>query len=116
MNIHGSSVPVNVHDFLGQALGKAIPYGVSTTVDIEGHAFSAKCPPGDFIRVGIREHAMAAILNGIVLHGSWRPYGSTYPVFSDYLRPALRLAALMKLPTIMVFTHGRRRRTNSPTG
>lgn len=77
----------------------------STTVDIEGHAFSTKNPQGDFIRFGIREHAMAAILNGIALHGSWRPYGSTYLVFSDYLRPALRLAALMKLPTILVFTH-----------
>lgn len=77
----------------------------STTVDIEGQAFSATCPQGDFIRFGIREHAMAAILNGIALHGSWRPYGSTYLVFSDYLRPALRLAALMKLPTIMMFTH-----------
>jgi len=77
----------------------------STTVDIPGGMFSARRPEGDFIRFGIREHAMTAILNGIALHAAWRPYGSTYLVFSDYLRPALRLAALMKLPTILVFTH-----------
>ncbi|MGV8968700.1 MAG: transketolase family protein [Cellulomonas sp.] len=77
----------------------------STTVDIPGVAFSATAPQGEFIRFGIREHAMTAILSGIALHGAWRPYGSTYLVFSDYLRPALRLAALMKLPTILVFTH-----------
>ena len=48
---------------------------------------------------------MAAILNGIALAGPWRPFGSTYLVFSDYLRPAMRLAALMRLPVLYVFTH-----------
>ncbi|OZM76536.1 transketolase [Pseudonocardia sp. MH-G8] len=65
--------------------------------------------PGDFagrtIHFGIREHGMAAALNGIALHGGLRPFGSTFLVFSDYLRPALRLSALMRLPVIYVFTH-----------
>ena len=57
------------------------------------------------IRFGVREHAMGAILNGMVLHKGLRPYGGTFLVFADYLRPAIRLAALMKLPVIYVFTH-----------
>jgi transketolase len=57
------------------------------------------------IRFGIREHAMGAILNGMALHGGVRPYGGTFLVFSDYMRPAIRLAALMEQPTIYVFTH-----------
>src|SRR6185436_13617203 len=54
---------------------------------------------------GIREHAMGSILNGIVLHGNTRPYGGTFLIFSDYMRPAVRLAALMKAPAIYVWTH-----------
>lgn len=65
--------------------------------------------PGDYagrtIHFGIREHAMAAVMNGISLHGGLRPFGSTFLVFADYLRPALRLSALMKQPVIYVFTH-----------
>ncbi|WP_419818940.1 transketolase [Glaciibacter flavus] len=62
-------------------------------------------PYGRVLHFGIREHAMAAILNGIVLHGNTRPYGGTFLIFSDYQRPSLRLAALMKAPTILVWTH-----------
>ncbi|MBI5968534.1 MAG: transketolase [Deltaproteobacteria bacterium] len=54
---------------------------------------------------GVREHAMGGILNGIALHGGFLPYGSTFLVFSDYMRPAIRLAAMMKLHLIYVFTH-----------
>jgi transketolase len=54
---------------------------------------------------GIREHAMGGILNGMALHGGLRPYGSTFLVFSDYMRPSIRLAALMRAPVIYVFTH-----------
>jgi transketolase len=54
---------------------------------------------------GIREHAMGAILNGLSLHGGIRPFGATFLVFSDYMRPALRLASLMEQPVIYVFTH-----------
>jgi transketolase len=70
---------------------------------------STKMFPGDWygrtLHFGIREHGMGAILNGIVLHGGTRPYGGTFLVFSDYMRPSVRLAALMKLPVIYVWTH-----------
>ena len=62
-------------------------------------------PYGRTLHFGIREHGMGAILNGIALHGGTRPYGGTFLVFSDYMRPAVRLAALMKLPVIYVWTH-----------
>jgi transketolase len=77
----------------------------STTVEVDGARFSASNPGGEFIRFGIREHAMAAILSGIALHGPWRPFASTYLVFSDYMRPSIRLAALMGLGAVYVFTH-----------
>ncbi|MEQ7005293.1 transketolase [Actinopolymorpha sp. B17G11] len=60
---------------------------------------------GRVLHFGVREHAMGAVLNGIALHGGTRPYGGTFLVFSDYMRPAVRLAALMKLPVIYVWTH-----------
>jgi transketolase len=62
-------------------------------------------PYGRTLHFGVREHVMGAILNGITLHGGTRPYGGTFLVFSDYMRPAVRLAALMRLPTIYVWTH-----------
>ncbi len=62
-------------------------------------------PYGRTLHFGIREHAMGAILNGITLHGPTRPYGGTFMTFSDYMRPAVRLAALMELPTTYVWTH-----------
>ncbi|MGH3829846.1 MAG: transketolase [Pseudonocardiaceae bacterium] len=62
-------------------------------------------PYGRTLHFGVREHAMGAILNGIVLHGPTRPYGGTFLIFSDYMRPAVRLAALMKAPAIYVWTH-----------
>lgn len=60
---------------------------------------------GRVLHFGIREHAMAAILNGIALHGNTRAFGGTFLIFSDYMRPAVRLAALMKTPSIFVWTH-----------
>ena len=60
---------------------------------------------GRVLHFGIREHAMGAILNGIVLHGKTRAYGGTFLIFSDYMRPAVRLAALMGVPSIFVWTH-----------
>ncbi|PJJ72218.1 transketolase [Diaminobutyricimonas aerilata] len=62
-------------------------------------------PYGRVLHFGIREHAMGSILNGIVLHGNTRPFGGTFLIFSDYMRPAVRLAALMKAPSIFVWTH-----------
>jgi transketolase len=62
-------------------------------------------PYGRTLHFGVREHAMGAILNGIALHGPTRPYGGTFLVFSDYMRPSVRLAALMQAPVIYVWTH-----------
>jgi transketolase len=62
-------------------------------------------PYGRTLHFGVREHAMGSILNGIVLHGPTRPYGATFLVFSDYMRPPVRLAALQKLPVTYVWTH-----------
>jgi transketolase len=70
-----------------------------STKEFSGH------PYGRILHFGVREHAMGAILNGIVLHGGTRPYGGTFLIFSDYMRPAVRLAALMKLPVVYVWTH-----------
>ncbi|WP_082946110.1 transketolase [Mycobacterium sp. E1747] len=80
---------------LAASTNTAIPGGDVTPDDFSGRT----------IHFGIREHAMAAMMNGIALHGGLRPFGSTFLVFADYLRPALRLSALMKLPVIYVFTH-----------
>jgi transketolase len=85
----------------------------NTTIEGEGSFIppehATKEFPGDWygrtLHFGIREHGMGSILNGIVLHGGTRPYGGTFLVFSDYMRPAVRLAALMKLPVIYVWTH-----------
>lgn len=60
---------------------------------------------GRNIRFGIREHAMGAVMNGMFLHSGVRPYGGTFLVFSDYMRSAIRVASLMKLPVVYVFTH-----------
>ena len=62
-------------------------------------------PYGRVIHFGIREHAMGSILNGITLHGLSRAFGGTFAVFSDYMRPSVRLAALMNIPTIFIWTH-----------
>ncbi len=62
-------------------------------------------PYGRTVHFGVREHAMAAILNGIAMHGLTRAFGGTFLVFSDYMRPSVRLAALMTLPTVYVWTH-----------
>ena len=66
---------------------------------------SSANPFGRVIHFGIREHAMAAILNGIALHGLIKPFAGTFLVFSDYMRAAVRLSALMKLPVTYVWTH-----------
>jgi len=67
--------------------------------------FSAKTPKGRFIHYGVREHGMAAAMNGIFLHGGFAPNGATFLVFTDYARPAMRLAALMGTGVIYVMTH-----------
>lgn len=67
--------------------------------------FQKDCYEGRNIRFGVREHAMGAVMSGMFLHGGIRPYGGTFLVFADYVRPAIRVAALMNLPLIYVFTH-----------
>jgi transketolase len=75
------------------------------TIINTSHDFQKNSPDGRNIRFGVREHAMGAILSGMALHKGIRPYGGTFLVFADYMRPSIRLAALMKLPVIYVFTH-----------
>ncbi|PKL83392.1 MAG: transketolase [Ignavibacteriae bacterium HGW-Ignavibacteriae-3] len=70
-------------------------FGAISTGNFEGRNF----------HFGIREHAMGSILNGIIVYGGFRAFGSTFLVFSDYMRPVIRLASLMKIPAIYVFTH-----------
>ncbi len=60
---------------------------------------------GDYLHYGIREHAMGAVMNGLALHGGFRPYGGTFLAFADYCRPAMRLSALMQVPVVYVMTH-----------
>jgi transketolase len=67
--------------------------------------FAAKTPKGRFVHYGIREHGMAAAMNGIFLHGGFAPNGATFLVFTDYARPAMRLAALMGTGVVYVMTH-----------
>ena len=76
----------------------------NTIIKKEG-SISATNPGGRNFHFGIREHGMGAIMNGMALHGGVRPFGATFLIFSDYMRPALRLAAIMEQPTIYVFTH-----------
>ena len=67
--------------------------------------FQAGSPGGRNLHFGVREHGMGAVCNGLALHGGFRPYCGTFLVFSDYMRPPVRLAALMGLPVVYVFTH-----------
>ncbi|MFP5020063.1 transketolase [Pseudonocardia phyllosphaerae] len=95
------------------ALAEVYPALVGGSADLAGSTNTAipggDVGPGHFegrtIHFGIREHGMAAALNGLALHGGLRPFGSTFLVFSDYLRPSLRLSALMGVPVVYVFTH-----------
>ncbi|MGK5534178.1 transketolase [Streptomyces sp. URMC 129] len=83
----------------------------NTTIDAsssflpEGNPLPEANPYGRTVHYGIREHAMGSVMNGVALHGNTRIYGGTFLVFSDYMRPAVRLAALMKLPVTYVWTH-----------
>ena len=69
------------------------------------HEFQKDAYDGRNIRFGVREHAMGGIISGMFLHNGLRPYGGTFLVFADYMRPAIRIASLMKLPIIYIFTH-----------
>ena len=91
----------NIHIFGGSA-----DLGPSNKTMLKGEEyFSADNRLGRNITFGVRENAMGAITNGILLHGGLRTYASTFLVFSDYLKPTIRLAALMNLPNVYIFTH-----------
>ncbi|MFZ5786958.1 MAG: transketolase family protein, partial [Acidobacteriota bacterium] len=96
------------------AVAAHVPELAGGSADLAGSNSStlkgvASIAPGDYagrnLHFGVREHAMAAIANGIALHRGFRPYVATFLIFSDYLKPALRLSALMRLPVIYLFTH-----------
>ncbi len=85
--------------------GSADLTGPNVTSLPEGGVYGPANRSGRYIHFGIREFGMAAIANGLALHGGFRPFVATFLVFADYLRPALRLAALMRQPVIFVLTH-----------
>jgi len=109
--------PIATRAAFGQALNAVAPklptlmggsadLSPSNNTAIKGaHDFQKGAYDGRYLRFGVREHAMGAILSGLALHGGVRPYGGTFLVFSDYMRPSIRLAALMKVPVIYIFTH-----------
>ena len=103
---HGRTVLQKAAQLVPALTGGSADLAPSTLTLIKD---SGSVGPGSFegrnLHFGIREHAMGAVLNGMAYHGSFRPYGSTFLVFSDYMRPSMRLAALSKLPVIYVFTH-----------
>ncbi|HMO72621.1 MAG TPA: transketolase C-terminal domain-containing protein, partial [Paracoccaceae bacterium] len=85
--------------------GSAGLTGSNNTKTPDLGVFSPEDRKGRYVYFGIREHGMAAAMNGMALHGGIRPYGGTFLIFSDYMRPAIRLAALQHLPSIFVYTH-----------
>ena len=96
------------------AFGPVVPELVGGSADLAGSnntiwkgskAVTADDASGNYVHYGVREFAMTAVMNGMVLHGGLRPYGGTFLVFMDYARNAARMAALMKQPTILVYTH-----------
>ena len=97
-----------------EAVNPVMPETVGGSADLTGSnntktgdlgVFSPEDRSGRYVYWGIREHGMAAAMNGMVLHGGARAYGGTFMAFTDYARPAMRLAALMRIPTVFVMTH-----------
>jgi transketolase len=87
-------------------IGGSADLGPSNKTLLQGEASASfESPAGRNIHFGVREHAMGAIVNGMALHGGVVPYGSTFLIFSDYMRPSIRLAALMNVHSLFVFTH-----------
>ena len=85
--------------------GSADLTGSNNTLTKDMGVFDTNNRKGRYVYYGIREHGMAAAMNGMALHGGIRPYGGTFFAFTDYARPAMRLAALMRIPTVFVMTH-----------
>ncbi len=98
LNAFGPALP----EFLG---GSADLTGSNNTNRKDSRVWSAQEPSGDYVHYGVREFGMAAIMNGVALHGGFIPYGGTFLVFSDYARNAMRMSALMRQRVIYVLTH-----------
>lgn len=95
-----------ISELLPEFWGGSADLAESNNTTIEGGGdFLPENPYGRIIHFGIREHAMGALMNGIALHGGTRIFGGTFLVFSDYMRPTARLAALMKLPVTFIWSH-----------
>ena len=91
---------------LPELIGGSADLTPSNGTALKGHqAFSKANRAGRYVHFGIREHGMGGIMNGMALHGGVRPFGGTFLIFSDYMRPAVRLAAIMGQPVIFVYTH-----------
>ncbi len=89
-----------------ELVGGSADLGSSNKTDLKGwDSFFPATPGGRTLHFGVREHGMGGILNGMAYHGGVRPFGGTFLIFSDYMRPAIRLAALARLPVAYVFTH-----------
>jgi transketolase len=86
-------------------IGGSADLAESNNTDIKGGGDYLPSGPGRILHYGIREHGMGAISNGLALHGGIRPFAATFLVFSDYMRPSVRLASLMNLPVVYVWTH-----------
>jgi transketolase len=101
-----SKVIQKIAQIVPNVVGGSADLAPSTNTYMNGFASIAPNKfEGKNFHFGIREHAMGAILNGIILYGGFRAFGATFFVFSDYMRPTIRLAAIMKVPAIYVFTH-----------
>ncbi len=95
-----------IADYLPNLIGGSADLAPSTDTNLEKYkSFSAEDPEGRNFHFGIREHAMGAILNGLALSNYIIPYGATFLIFSDYMRPPIRLAAIMKIRPIFIYTH-----------
>jgi transketolase len=102
----GKKVMQAVKSYLPTMIGGAADLVESTKTEFEGGGIFSPSYAGRNIAFGIREHGMGSIVNGIALHGGMvKPYGSTFLIFSDYMRPAVRLSALMHLPVVWAWTH-----------
>lgn len=102
-----SGIALNrISKHIGNLFGGSADLAGSNNSKLEGEEdFSKENPAGKNINFGIREHAMAAMANGISLHGGLRPYTATFLSFADYMKPAIRLSALMHQPVVYIFTH-----------
>ena len=95
-----------VNPVMGETMGGSADLtGSNNTKTPDMGTFAPDNRKGRYVYYGIREHGMAAVMNGMVLHGGVRPYGGTFMCFTDYARPAMRLSALMGVPVIYVMTH-----------